>query len=230
MITATMASIACRESAMLRVVASLSPQVDRVRVYLNDYYAAPLCGLHNVEFVLHPFGDLGDAGKFAFDVEGYHLSCDDDIVYPPNYAEMMVAAVERYDRQVVCSIHGARVRTPIKSYYRGGRTVYHCRHDLLADTPAHILGTGVMAYHTDLVRFDGRAFGNGFMADIWVGLQLQERKIPAVCLAHWQGWLEVLNVPRTIAAEYRNRDSVQTRTVNSRQWSVYEVRRPHSNV
>ena len=95
MIVANLATFPPRFSNLEKVVKSISPQVDRLNLVLNEY-SEVLPGLEaypNVKMILPP-RDLKDVGKFFPDVTGadYVFLIDDDIEYPADYIERTVAA------------------------------------------------------------------------------------------------------------------------------------------
>jgi len=184
-----------REKALKIVVESLLPQVDQINVYLNGYKEIP-------EFLEHEritvarsqdHGDNGDAGKFfwAEHVQGYHFTCDDDLIYPPNYVSHMIHKIEGYGRQAVVSVHGAFIRKVVTTYLES-RKVYHCLRKMPQDYSAHVLGTGAMAYHTSTIRLAPHHFHGPNMADIWVALQGQYQKVPFITVAHSATWLKLI--------------------------------------
>jgi FkbM family methyltransferase len=191
-VTATLASVPGRERALARVVAALLPQVDSLRVYLNGYDTTPSF-LDDERIAVassRDHGDRGDAGKFfwAGDVEGYHLLCDDDIHYPGDYVAELIAGIERHGRQAVVGFHGATLHDRVTSYYRS-RRLFHFSQPLGADSPVHVLGTGVTGYHSSAIDVTAADFHSPNMADIWFALLGQRQHVPFVCLAHGAGWL-----------------------------------------
>jgi FkbM family methyltransferase len=191
-VTASLASVPARERALARVVGALLPQVDSLRVYLNGYVTTPAFLDDPRIVVAHSsdHGDRGDAGKFfwAGEVDGYHLHCDDDIEYPPDYVAELIAGIERYGRGAVVGFHGATLPERVVTYYRSRRP-FPCSQALGADTPVHVLGTGVAGYHSSAIRVAPADFRSPNMADIWFALLGQRQQVPFVCLAHRQGWL-----------------------------------------
>ena len=130
MIRASLASIPERERSLRQTVASLLPQIDRLGVYLNGYGSVPDF-LHDPRIDVarsQEHGDRGDAGKMFWTDAGdfdYYLACDDDIIYPPDYAERMVAAIEQYGRRALVGCHGALLRHNPEDYYGSRGRVYH---------------------------------------------------------------------------------------------------------
>lgn len=194
MVSASLCSIPERRDALRRAVESLLPQVDIVRVFLNGYSDVP-------DFLDHPrvrvatsqdHGDLGDARKFwwSADVAGYHMVCDDDIVFPPDYAAGMVASIERYGRRAVVGVHGVTLHHPLgPGGYYGSRDVFHSALGVAEDLPVHLVATSCCAYHASTISLSPADFPEANMADIWLGVACQRQRVPVVCVAHSADWL-----------------------------------------
>lgn len=188
----SIASISSREESLRRVVASLLPQIERLNVYLNDYGRVPA-------FLQHPkivvarsqdHGDIGDAGKFFWlgaDTK-YYLTCDDDIVYPPDYVNRTVTTIERYGRRAVIGWHGSILAESFRDYYED-RRILSFYVNLEHDTPVHILGTGTIGFHPSTIRLALADFKVPNMADVWFGLKGQEQTVPFIVRAHRAGEL-----------------------------------------
>lgn len=225
-VIASLASISERRNQLAQVVKTLLPQVDVLRVYLNRYPRIP-------EFLRHPkietahsdrYGSLEDVGKFFWNGEdaGYHLSCDDDLLYPPDYVSRMLAAVERYDKAVVAGFHGVLLKPPVTSYYRD-RSVYHFTQSLENDRSVHIVGTGCAGWHSDCLRVSPEDFPHPYMTDILLGRRCQERQIPIIAAAHPAGWLKPQPVTDSIYNRYAANDGAQTAVVNEWQrWRLFD--------
>lgn len=166
--------------------------------------------------------DLGDAAKFVplFENNGMDsfifLACDDDIIYPPDYVETMVKAVES-DPGCVWSCHGRRfTRFPVRSYYKEG-VKFHCLNEVNESGLVHAAGTGVMAFRSDLMRIEPEMFPNGFMADIWLAGIAKTNAVPLRLVPHAAGWLKLTGMvdeKDTIWARYKDNDGIQTRVIN----------------
>ena len=120
MIVAQMASYPPRAASMLRAVAALAPQVDRLTLVLNEYAAPPpeLAGFANVVPVL-PERNLMDLGKFLPDPGGaeWVFLVDDDMIYPADYVAASLARMDALagDR-VVGGYHATIYRRPGPSF------------------------------------------------------------------------------------------------------------------
>lgn len=178
-VTASLASIPQRRRSLQTVVERILPQVDKLNVYLNDYPNVP-------SFLQHPkitvarsqdHGNFGDCGKFFWceQVHGYHFTLDDDLFYPHNYVDTLIARLEKYNRQAVVSAHGDVLCEPFISFNQS-HIIYPFCDAVREDTWVHILGTGCLAYHTDTFCLSAKDFKTPNLANLWLALTRQRAK------------------------------------------------------
>jgi hypothetical protein len=167
---AGMATLSERAGSRAMSIDSLLPQVDRLIVTLGD--------------------TLGDQAKFAACPTAHgdviFLGVDDDIVYPPDYVETIVAGLARYPGCIV-SFHGWTMDAT-------GERVdnYRCLEAVEEDVDVHVAGTGVCAFRVDAIRPTRSDFETK-NADVWLALKAARDGIPRVVLAHparWFGYYE----------------------------------------
>jgi hypothetical protein len=179
-----MASVFGNEAALVEAVRSLRSQVDALYLYLNRYEALPpaLEGDPGIVATLDPDGtSLGDAGKFAglrsCGDEDLYLTCDDDIVYPPDYAERMTEALAAWGGRAAVGVHGILMLQPFASYYDpAARVVFHFEQAQDVGRAAHVLGTGTVAFHASRVRPPLSVFESPNMADVWFAVTHQRHR------------------------------------------------------
>lgn len=217
-IQCSMATIPSRIETLRRVTQLIYGQVDLLRVYLNGFTEVP-------EFLQRPRilavcsgeadGDLGDRGKFywARDASGYQLTIDDDLHYPANYVDRIIAALERYNRRAVVGVHAIRFKDApaeqINSYYKA-RNVTHFSLKLDRDEAVHLVGTGTFGYHPEGIHLEPRDFPHPNMADIWVGRQTQRQRVPVVAIARPANWLRPYPTEGSIFDTASHDDAIQT--------------------
>ena len=211
-VTVSLASIPVREKTLRRTVSSLLRQVDQLNVYLNNYETVPFYLKHPKITVARSqdHGDIGDRGKFwwAANVWGYHLTCDDDIIYPQNYVQTMIAAIERYKRKAIVSCHGTLISPTFESWYGPGegkagifpgrRATFSFLRENQSDKQVHIGGTGVAGYHSDGCRLIFDDFAESNSADIFVAQHSQHFHTPIICIAHKADWLKSVDYQDSI--------------------------------
>jgi hypothetical protein len=229
MITAQLATIPGRVYSMLKTVKSLHGQVHYINVQCNNYSE------HDINVIEASIKDWqyyqkykpdglafykadnlhGDAEKFngVDKLEGYIFTCDDDLIYPPDYVETMIKKIEQYGRKAVITCHGRTFPDrKITSYYRDKLEGFRCLGDVQKDVQVHSGGTGVMAWHSDLWRPEMSWFMAPNMADVFIGREAKKRGIPIICIEHSEGWIKYIEQPEgsTIWEKHINDDSLQT--------------------
>ena len=91
-VRATMCMLPGRYPESLKTVNSLEGQVDRLYLYLNDFWHIPIEIKKDWIEIIHMGKNLGDASRFYLlrntgDVDYDIISCDDDLIYPPTYVQ-----------------------------------------------------------------------------------------------------------------------------------------------
>ena len=189
-----LATFPAREQNLPAIVDALLPQCDVLNVYLNEYEHVPEVLVHEkirVTLGRNAAGDLKDNGKFfncrEFE-DSYHVFVDDDIVYPPNYVETIVAGVRKYGFRAIVGFHGTIYKPPVESYLKD-RIVL----PFYAGTRAAVvdqLGTGTVGYHSSTFSAHLDAFETQGIADLWFARLAAERGVPMVALERPDHWLE----------------------------------------
>ncbi len=185
-ITANLATIEARKDNLQEVVDSLRFQVDKVRVYGNDY--TPELEGDNVEVYTGP--DYTDNAKFFWlpISKGIYLSCDDDIIYPINYVQTILNARKKYPNAWL-TFHGRELKGLNLTYYTE-HNVYSCLRQVQGDYEIHVPGTGVSAFDTNLIKFDPLTWGDYRMSDLMASLELAKKNIKIICLSHEESWIK----------------------------------------
>jgi hypothetical protein len=221
-----MATIPGREEACLEALESLIDQVDEIHLALNQYKALPDWVPPGVCAVLTAGGD---EEKFrscpALEPDVYFFSCDDDLVYPPDYVSRTLARSHR-ERREILTYHGRVLATPVTQYYLSGRK-YHWFHAVPEDASVHVGGTGVMAFLIRHFRPLPGMFPSEFplMADVHVAVEAQRQRIPIRALQHPAAWIRPsarLDPAASIFATFKDRDALQVERLNEiAEWCVH---------
>lgn len=158
---------------------------DVIRVYCNDYERDDIEG---VEFYWGE--DLTDRAKFHFVRPGeIYFTCDDDLLYPPDYVETTLSHLKKYPSSVI-TYHGRKLQGKGLNYYFG-HTQYHCLGNVDLDTLIDIPGSGVSAFNTD--RFIPEIGNDDKMADVLLGLEAAKKGVSVVCAKHTMWWFKSLS-------------------------------------
>jgi len=219
------ASHPARVNFLKRTIDSIYDQFDVIHVYLNNYESIP-------EFLLrdkiNPIlsseadGNLKALGKFymAGNERGYYFSMDDDLIYPKDYQKRLTTLIDDNFKSIVAGVHATIYqRHPVQSYYRDkGRRILYCYNQNTRSQSVHMLGTGTMAYHTDVMDFDWSLFkDHKNMLDPQMCRLLQGKEIPVRAISRKKGWIQEMKgsqdhaIWKSVSAD----DSEQTNIMNS---------------
>ena len=184
-ITAQVASLPERVDTLEKMVNSIVGQVDHLFVALNKYTEVPsfLLGNDKIFYKLLD-NSLGDAAKF-YDIEykdGYVFTCDDDLIYPPDYVSYMKSKVDEH--KGVVSLLGKVYPRPVTSFRKGYSEIYRCLGTVSGDHAVDIVGTGAMALHTDHIKLKLSDFERPNMADIWLSKIAHEQNVKLMVVSH----------------------------------------------
>lgn len=199
MTTAHIATIPSRESTLRLVLESIVPFVDHTFVSLNGYKYVPDF-LHSMSTVTVNITDnnKGDAHKFSRvnDVSGLAYICDDDLLYGANYFALLQRKVNQYGCPV--SLHGKIYPRPVVRF-KSIKENFRCLNTVIGDhTDIDVIGTGVLCYHTDMVKISMDDFKLPNMSDIWFSKACKEQGVNMVVAEHKIGIVRYLNPPTTI--------------------------------
>lgn len=212
-ITANIASIPSREKELIKTIDSVINQVDKVNVCLNNYKHNPY--IHPKVNVIFEDNSLGDAGKFMFldNFDGYYLSCDDDIIYPPTYIIDMIPEIDNYG---IVSHHGRSFDSfPIANYYKGANHRVQCLSENLNYGVTQFGGTGVMGFHTDNFNPSFDIFKRANMSDIWIGIEADKQGLTITTLPHSEDYFTYQHIKHTIWNDKNDNCQIETDIINN---------------
>jgi hypothetical protein len=232
-----MASTPARQDTLELTLRSILPQCNKLVLYLNNYYSLPDYLKQPTAFLRKPdfdkiqvfrsqdFGDLGSLGKFFTDgteFTGFKFTIDDDILFPPDYVQTLTSWLNKYDRKIAVGVHGGNLNLPVESYYKSLNNIFGRFENPLPEARfVHSLGTGTMAYHTDLMDITQEFFIGKNFDDPQVSSFLQKRKIPRLIVPRRYKWL--VNIDRAYGQSIHNNrrtvDRLATQIVNEADWS-----------
>lgn len=233
-ITVCMASFPPRLAGMLRVVDAILPQCDRLCLYLNGYSKRPaeLPESDKLTIVLAgpgcSHGDMGSQGKHHWlDTYGdaYYLTVDDDIVYPDDYTATLVAAIERYDRRAIVTVHGSVYRLtedgriPKWGLSRDYLTYYGYQMANLHDRVVHCCGNACTGYHPATLGMTTSITRGPLHSgdDCDVALFAQAARVPIVRIKTPARWLRSADTCQ-IQPQHGDSARAQMRNEKARSW------------
>jgi len=208
-----------RTESLIRTLESIINQCDEINVALNDHYMEEIPDFlrHKKINLFFTDNSIGDAFKFLNleKVDGYYFSIDDDLIYPPTYVSDTIKRCKEFNNKKVVTYHGRNFSSfPISSYYRSASERYACLNKVKNDVKVQFGGTGVMCFHTSLIKIPIDYFKNANMADVWIGKYCIENNIEIICLKHDEGYIKYIPQKSTIYNEESKSDKIQTDLVN----------------
>jgi len=219
-VVASIATMKEREESLKLTVQSLDHQVDKINIYLHGYNEIPQWIKENKKIEVGQGADNADNDKFFWvpRTTGFHLICDDDIIYPDDYVEKVKRDLAEYEYKAVISYLGVIPhRLPIASYYLD-RDKVGIFEELENDTEVKILGTGCLAYYTESPLQFYYTEKPLFMSDILFSTFLAEVGIQRICCAHKADWFKYTPPKEgtTIFEKEVTTDYIQTKWINDR--------------
>lgn len=224
MIIANLATYPPRRESLENVVATISPQVDRLNIVLNQYDAVPveLERFPNVVPVI-PKEDLKDVGKFQPDARDadYVFLIDDDIAYPPDYVAGSIRRLEAVGLEnCMGGYHGSLyLRLRLRQLLRSPGLLFTYKKQI-ADfrsagfgffnalneaTVVDQIGTGTAILRgKDMPTFEYMRTSQRFV-DVRLARWCFERGITPVCLPRSRDWIRVIDVDESIYNSFTTR-------------------------
>lgn len=170
-------------------------------------------------------GNLGDVGKFYplpyLPRDCYVLLLDDDLEYPPDYAERMTEEIDRYEGENVVGVHGCDLpQEDVSSYYREGQiNKTHYAEKQSWNRAVHLLGTGTVGFRSSLVDITREDFPIQNMVDVFFAEYCQRQGIGMVMIRRESGWIQTHATPdEGIYERYKEDDAAQTFIINRTEW------------
>lgn len=204
------------------VLESLRPQVDELAVYCNGFDSRPESAGLADRVHLDSDNSVGASGKFFLTEQwdGIYLACDDDLLYPPDYVQVMRDAVQRWNGQALVTCHG---RVLHEGRFDTSRSTYRAL-DECPETWLNYPGSCALAFDTRLQVPNVFPKNNEESAlAVWA----HEHQVPIWLLPHRAGWLKSLLPAKydgpTVwkaekAAGFANRNATLSRIS---EWGVY---------
>lgn len=196
MIRASIATIPRREDRLRKTVASLLPQVDKLCVYLNDYNEVPGWLQEAGVEIESSHNQFGGEAKFWWATrnpqnDGWEFTCDDDIIYPPDYVTRMREMIDRRGRKVVAAVHGSILMPQYKTYADGSsRKVHHFAHSS-EERRVHVAGTGTTAFHSTALKLSEEdVLLHKNKDDLTFSAMCESKRVPIWTPSRAAGWLK----------------------------------------
>lgn len=190
LISANMATFPDRILFLKKAVESILPNVDILRIYLNNYTFIPDFLVHKKIHVVFGKEDLRAAGKLFFVPDKltneYYFSCDDDFTYTPEFFNRTIKYLDK-NPDVFVGTHGVLINCKQGNTY--SENYVKKISAVLAedkDWEVNVLGTGLMCFNCNshvLPVSDGIIPYN-FFIDSCIARYLISKDIKLIVRAH----------------------------------------------
>ena len=188
----TMESVSARRESLKEMLPHILPQLNELRLYLNDYDAVPdFAQDPKIRVVLgkDAKGDLGDTGKFHdLSTEGaYIFSLKDTVKYPADYVTQMIYRIEMLGRACIVGVHG-EIFPNDKFTKLSQRKVFAIDTKQMGQF-VDLLGTGAAAWHSSCFMPNLGEFETNDQCDLWFSAAAARRNIPLFIVPKAANWL-----------------------------------------
>lgn len=219
-----------RQGHVVKTVKSLllNPEVGTVTICCNNYTDQQWEFVNNelddARIVLHRTNnEKGSNEKLRFIGTGsnfYICLADDDLIYPPDYLNKLIAGCERYNAMV--SLHGRIIpKGFILSYYGQPLAMYRSlgtvEQDVEVDIASNCGSLFKRNFYDDLDKWYDFC-GTTSMDDIYVNYFAKKKGVRRIVLAHQEGYLQhKQQFPEDdyVFDKHRYSDRVQTEFINN---------------
>lgn len=144
--------------------------------------------------------NLTDNGKFhALDTltePEYYFTCDDDLVYPPDYVSKTIEAIQKFG--CIVTYHGRILEYVGVNYYEHHQC-FHCMNTVPQNIIVDVAGTGVTAFDTRYFHPKGLSIDDRQrMSDLIFSLEVAKQNKRIGIISHHAGWLKHTKNKETI--------------------------------
>ena len=198
-ITAAMATYPAREHVLCDAIDSIIDQVDCLFIYLNNYEQIPDIILdhpkrNKIEVVVDPKSNLRAAAKFFWlsNIEGYHLTIDDDIIYPENYVARLVAACKSFNDNAIIGVHGSIFNKFVKDASKCRSDIFNFQEGLESIKRVHMIGSGTSIFPNKIAKEINisKLFQHPLANDELLALIAKDKNIPIYAIDRDKGWMK----------------------------------------
>jgi len=191
-ITVLMASIPQRSTNLKRVINTLYPYVDEIRLVLNDYESIPEWIKEKSKII----SLLNNPDKYTSNsvwlamggINGYVFTCDDDILFPPDYVPTLISKIKEYNNKAIITLYGEIAKRPFTKYNKG-RYAIGFFWENKCDREMDIAGAGCSLFHTDGMKPTLVDFPDIYSRDLWFSILAHKNNLPIIRIKSANRWL-----------------------------------------
>lgn len=226
--TANVATYPPRLASIKKMIESIYPQFDEIRIYWNEYDEPYPLHDPDEKIINHIGENLTDNGKFfsldhITDPE-YFFTLDDDLMYPPQYVQKSIDNIEKYN--CIVTYHGRKLLGKGLKYYTSHQH-FHCLNKTYGNLIIDVLGSGVAAWSTDYFHPKGLANHKlKCMSDLILSHEAAKQGKKIGIMEHDAGWIKHIDNEQSIwATESQGDQSNQIKLADQIYSMNYENKR-----
>jgi len=170
--------------------------INNIILHVNGNLSPPNLPTDKRLTVIQSDKNLADNGKFRHmsQYSGYFLTVDDDINYPHDYVEKMIEYVDEFNRKAMVGFHAADLPfgppTTRWSHYKEMRRTHIFGSNQSTFTPINVIGTGTLAFHSDIGIPDWKKMDTLKMVDLHVAVWANQNNIGMYTCPRKKGWMK----------------------------------------
>ncbi|TCJ13419.1 hypothetical protein EZJ19_10230 [Parasulfuritortus cantonensis] len=218
-VVGAMATMPTRADSFRVMLDSVLPQLDLLYVFLDGFAEIPawLSGLAKCRVELIPADSpLHNASRLLaparFGAEAVFLFLDDDILYPADYVQRILAGLRRYDYRAWVGFHGTLFLPPHERFVLHRKTFPFFKR-LKRDRQVHLLGCGTLACHSALLGMNPEGWRHPRLDDLYMATEAAGAGIDLIALRRPARWLRAIaqNQPDSMWRQAQDDDRVPSR-------------------
>lgn len=238
MIVAGMATMPDRLPYLEEVVETMRPQVDALRIYLNNFVEVP--GFLRPEEAMlsgDARGDLGAEGKLYWmdgkdGLEDYthYLTIDDDLGYPDDYVSALAREFDVRDGKAIVGVHGSTFLNPVEDFVESRDERFRFYESLDRARQVHLLGTATTMWSRDTIKLNlEEDFPIRNASDLQLAVAAQRQQVPMIAIARPEQWVtekrpwtnEGFSIWKSTKAEGHSRVKTELAKTAVARWTLY---------
>lgn len=190
-ISCNMATYPERIDFLKKAVESILPNVDILRIYLNDYKEVPEFLNHEKIQVVIGQENIKALGKYYFlpkeKTNEYYFSCDDDFIYTPSFFNRSIEYLKKNPNHIV-GTHGMLIKhSKDKTYKQSYMKKLSAPVSSVEDLETNVIGTGLLCFNCAemVIPFDSNIFKYNFMIDLCISKYFIDSGVKMIIRAHY---------------------------------------------
>lgn len=190
----SLASLPERYENLTHIIPVILAQADVLHIHWVGYKTPVSEAWQDPKIIHHHWSKAGSQIKFQpynLYKNAYFFPVDDDILYPSNYAEKMIEAMQHYNNKVVCCLHGNIIDLRQRGdFYTKYRKNINFKNALSANRRVLLPGTGTTCFYTPLAKLNYHDYIVYNMSDVYTGCFLAKQHIPVIAIQREAMWLQ----------------------------------------